>query len=88
MADGWADWGSTSTKAPDIPGGRYCPRCDRLTAWTRGIDPDRPELPGCECGFTVASELSLDELDNVRRHYGLTVTNIDDMVGLPAPERI
>lgn len=90
MGDGWAAWDTPRAAAPSVPTlqSRYCPRCDRMTAWTPGGNPAHPTLPACECGVTVATEHSLDELDNLRRHYRLSTADLDNMVGLPTPERI
>jgi hypothetical protein len=91
-ANGWAEWGDPRPPREQLrlrgsDQARYCPRCDKRTAWTLGGNDLHPDLLACECGMTVATELSLDELDNTQRHYRLTTTNVDDMVGLPIGAR-
>jgi hypothetical protein len=90
--NGWGSWGTPRPprKPLTLQGAqtaRYCPRCDTKTVWTLDGNPAHPGLQACECGMTVATLLDLDELDNARRHYQLTRTELDDMVGLPAPAR-
>lgn len=90
--NGWASWGEPRTprRRVTLNGAqqlRYCPRCDTRTVWTLDGNENHPGLQACECGMTVVTLLELDELDNARRHYRLTTTDLDDMVGLPAPAR-
>lgn len=91
--NGWATWGEPrKPRTPLTLNGaqqiRYCPRCDQRTVWTLGGNDTHPMLQACSCGMTVATLLDLDELDNARRHFRLSVTDLDNMVGLPAPARI
>lgn len=88
--DGWADWGEPRqprqpVRLHGVQEHRYCARCDAQTVWARD---DQLGLLACPCGMTAATELNLDELDNLRRHYRLTRSELDDMVGLPQPARI
>lgn len=92
MGNGWADWSEPRPPAQQliVSGAqqvRFCPRCNSRTVWTIGSNSLHPELLACVCGMTVATDLTLDELDNTRRHYRLSQANTDDMVGLPAGMR-
>lgn len=92
MGAGWSDWDTPrEPRKPLLLDGsqqaRYCPRCDQPTVWTLDGNDKHPGLLACECGVTVATDLDLDELDNVRRHYRLTTADVDNMVGLPAGAR-
>lgn len=92
MGTGWADWGAARPprqrlEVSGLDQVRYCPRCDTRTVWTLGGNPNQPGLLACTCGMTVTTLLDLDELENVRRQYRLTTSDIDNMVELPAGAR-
>lgn len=72
MATGWADWSEprqprevlTVEGAQQI---QYCPECDKETVWSP-VPNDQLRL-GCQCGFTLSSELTRKQLGRIEARY-------------------